>query len=347
MQKTVRIIGILTFAFLTTCVTTNVNSPGRQSPEESFFEEVSSQDRAYSDAGIRELEKKDDGCACPQKTPPGYRTGEKETEPGIVHSGSDSETSGHLNKEDHETVATDYDEQNPAGGSAPSIDEDSSKYGDYSEKGTASWYGRDFDGKPTASGEIFDSRELTGAHKELPLGSIVLVRNLENNKEVILKINDRGPFVQGRILDVSEYAAEVLGFKDQGLTTVGIRIIRAGKGKANRQGATAEFFRGKDPHKAVTEVWKKNNPKSGELKTYQESDLSGYSVQVGAYTSIANAARVKEELSKYNQPVFVVKRSDTDFTVRIGEFNERFAAEQLQLKLSEDGMGGFISSPQQ
>lgn len=114
---------------------------------------------------------------------------------------------------------------------------------DYVQVGTASWYGGDFDGKPTANGEIFDSRKLTAAHKKLPLGSVVLVRNLENNRELVLRVNDRGPYVKGRVLDVSEAGAEKLAFKEKGLTTVGIKILRRGDAEAKDKGTTYKFYR--------------------------------------------------------------------------------------------------------
>jgi rare lipoprotein A len=86
--------------------------------------------------------------------------------------------------------------------------------------GTASWYGEQFQGKPTASGEPFDMRDFTAAHPKLPLGTFVRVTNLKNGKAVVVRINDRGPVVDGRIIDVSYNAARALGFKDRGLQTV-------------------------------------------------------------------------------------------------------------------------------
>jgi rare lipoprotein A len=86
--------------------------------------------------------------------------------------------------------------------------------------GTASWYGEQFQGKQTASGELFDMRDFTAAHPSLPLGTFVKVTNLRNGKAVVVRINDRGPVVDGRIIDLSYNAASVLGFKDLGLQTV-------------------------------------------------------------------------------------------------------------------------------
>ena len=91
--------------------------------------------------------------------------------------------------------------------------------------GTASWYGKQFDGKLTASGEPFDMLEFTAAHMTLPLGTWVKVTNLRNGRWVVLKVNDRGPVVPGRIIDVSYNAAKVLDFKGHGLARVRLDVI--------------------------------------------------------------------------------------------------------------------------
>ena len=91
--------------------------------------------------------------------------------------------------------------------------------------GTASWYGDYFQGKETASGEPYDMYDLTAAHPTLPLGSYVRVTNLRNGRSVVLKINDRGPAVEGRIIDVSYNAARVLGFKSRGLQKVRLDLV--------------------------------------------------------------------------------------------------------------------------
>jgi len=89
--------------------------------------------------------------------------------------------------------------------------------------GTASYYGDGYQCRTTASGEVFDKNELTAAHRSLPFGTVVQVTNLENENSVELRINDRGPYVRGRIIDVSEHAAEILNFIRQG--TVKVRIV--------------------------------------------------------------------------------------------------------------------------
>ncbi|MGD0414067.1 MAG: septal ring lytic transglycosylase RlpA family protein [Terriglobales bacterium] len=94
------------------------------------------------------------------------------------------------------------------------------------QTGTASWYGELFQGKPTASGEPFDMCAFTAAHPKLPLGTLVKVTNLKNGKVVVVRINDRGPVVDGRIIDVSSSAAHALGFKERGVQTVRLDLYQ-------------------------------------------------------------------------------------------------------------------------
>jgi len=94
--------------------------------------------------------------------------------------------------------------------------------------GTASWYGEFFDGRMTASGEDYDMYDLTAAHPTLPLGSYVKVTNLRNGRAVVVKVNDRGPIVAGRIIDLSYGAAQVLDFQQRGLQKVRLDIVKHG-----------------------------------------------------------------------------------------------------------------------
>jgi len=91
--------------------------------------------------------------------------------------------------------------------------------------GTASWYGEDFEGKPTASGEPYNMYAMTAAHPTLPLGTFVRVTNLHNRRVVVVRINDRGPIVPGRIIDVSYSAAKVLKFQAQGIQRVRLDVV--------------------------------------------------------------------------------------------------------------------------
>jgi rare lipoprotein A (peptidoglycan hydrolase) len=92
--------------------------------------------------------------------------------------------------------------------------------------GTASWYGSDFDGRLTASGEPYDMYDMTAAHLKLPLGSYVRVTNLHNGRAVVVKINDRGPIVPGRIIDLSYGAALALGYNSRGLQRVRLDVVK-------------------------------------------------------------------------------------------------------------------------
>lgn len=93
------------------------------------------------------------------------------------------------------------------------------------ERGIASWYGEDFHGWVTASGEIYDMESLSGAHRTLPLGTVVRVTNVENGKQIRVRINDRGPYVNGRILDLSYAAARKIGMAEGGLSAVSLEVI--------------------------------------------------------------------------------------------------------------------------
>jgi peptidoglycan lytic transglycosylase len=109
--------------------------------------------------------------------------------------------------------------------------------GSAGEVGIASWYGEDFDGNPTASGEVFDMNGLTAAHPSLPLGTKVMVTNLRNKRSMVLKVNDRGPYVHGRLIDVSKEAAYRMGFMGSGLALVEVKVIRYPKRHTHRPGS--------------------------------------------------------------------------------------------------------------
>ena len=253
---------------------------------------------------------------------------------------------------------------------------------DFDQKGTASWYGRDFDGRPTASGEKFDSRKLTAAHRSLPLGTIILVRNMENKKEVVLRINDRGPFVKGRVLDISEYGSERLGYKEKGLATVGIRVVRPGDAKSRGAGATKGYYdlnkeeatkggvetkKGQEETGSETAGGREKAREIGDAekgtgvdprdapvpekkirevkREYRgEETVSGYSVQVGVFEKEFNALSAAETLRHLNVPLRVVKRGSL-FVVKAGSFSTKEAAEPLKDKLAATGRRVFVTGP--
>ena len=110
----------------------------------------------------------------------------------------------------------------------------------YAETGLASWYGTDFHGKRTANGAVFDMNALTAAHKTLPMPTLVRVTNLKNGRVLILEVNDRGPFVQGRIIDVSRRAAQLLGFLRAGVTPVRVEVVGRQPRLASAEPVTAK-----------------------------------------------------------------------------------------------------------
>jgi rare lipoprotein A len=112
--------------------------------------------------------------------------------------------------------------------------------------GTASWYGSDFDGRLTASGEPYDMYDMTAAHLRLPLGSYVRVTNLRNGRAVIVKINDRGPIVPGRIIDLSYGAALALGYDKRGVQRVRLDVV-----KPRRQSTTYDTVADNRPIPAI------------------------------------------------------------------------------------------------
>jgi rare lipoprotein A len=120
------------------------------------------------------------------------------------------------------------------------------------ETGIISWYGPGFHNKKTANGEIFNKHELTAAHRTLQMPSLVRVTNLENGKSIIVRVNDRGPYKRGRVMDVSERAAELLGFKSQGTAKAKIEVLKkeswhlaqAAKNGQSTQGVELAFNEG-------------------------------------------------------------------------------------------------------
>ena len=180
----------------------------------------------------------------------------------------------------------------------------------YVEEGMASWYGGNddgFAGRPTASGEIFDPEQYTCAHRTLPLGSFVEVENLENRKRTVLRVNDRGPFIKGRILDLSKKGAQDLGFIGQGTSRVRLRSVDA-------MGLpTALDLNGNQADPFVVQVASLSDPKNIEVLTRElentfgvvtlqsavtRSGLSVKRVRVGSFTSRGDAEQAAEQIAK-------------------------------------------------
>ena len=137
----------------------------------------------------------------------------------------------------------------------------------FKQKGIASWYGRKFHGRKTSSGEKYNMYALTAAHKRLPLGTCLMVLNLDNRKTVKVKVNDRGPFVEGRIIDLSYKAAKKIGIVEKGTELVEIYMC-----DSNRKSVAHSF---------------------------NQNDIARYTIQVGAFVNFNNAQRKKNILDKY------------------------------------------------
>ena len=106
--------------------------------------------------------------------------------------------------------------------------------GGYDRVGEASWYGKRYHGRTTANGESFDMNALTAAHKRLPFGTLVRVTNLANKRSLVVRINDRGPYAGGRIIDLSKRAASILGFQNRGVAKVRVQLVRTATQKERK-----------------------------------------------------------------------------------------------------------------
>ena len=162
----------------------------------------------------------------------------------------------------------------------------------FAEQGIASWYGRDFHGRPTSSGEIYDMYQLTAAHKTLPIPTWVEVTNLGNGRRVIVKVNDRGPFVNGRVIDLSQRAASDLGMIDAGTAPVHVRAL----GSPSLVAAA--------PPVTTTEESSRGSGGGFSIISEARADSVGADdapyrpiyVQVGAFSDRNNAERLAERL---------------------------------------------------
>lgn len=145
------------------------------------------------------------------------------------------------------------------------------------ESGKASWYGRAFNGRPTASGEIFDAAQLTAAHPSLPLPSLVKVTNQSNGREIVVRVNDRGPFTGGRIIDLSRRAAETLGMLEQGVATVTLDYLGPAPAKQTVQYDAADQYAAH----AETRSWPEPEGRGNQPTLYDDTLLGGVEPSLG------------------------------------------------------------------
>lgn len=187
------------------------------------------------------------------------------------------------------------------------------------QDGVASWYGDDFHGKPTSNGETYDMYALTAAHKTLPLGVYVKARNKRNGREVVVRINDRGPFVKERIIDFSYTAARELGITEAG--TAPVRIEALG-------------YRGDDADgKAV-------------YRPPASYDAGSYTVQVAAFANADNASRLSARLKKRYGSTTIQEatvKGTRFFRVRVGTYASLGGAEAAKGDFERNGYpGSFV-----
>lgn len=200
------------------------------------------------------------------------------------------------------------------------------------QTGKASFYADKFEGNPTSSGEKYRHNKLTAAHKTLPFGTKVRITNLANNEFVEVTINDRGPYVDNRIIDLSKSAAEKLGFINLGLADVKLEVIDAGDGKTS------------DPLKTVDHVTVEEN----EFYDFEISKLNpkGYGVQIGTYQELVNLMRLSENLkNSYKKQVTVqvkIIKGVKYYGLILGQFSSRLKAEQFRSELQKKFPDAFI-----
>lgn len=220
----------------------------------------------------------------------------------------------------------------------------------YDVTGVASWYGREFHGKPTANGETFDMNELTAAHTTLPLPSYVRVTNLENGRSLVLRVNDRGPFVKNRVIDVSRRAAQLLGFEGQGTARVRVQVVRPDGTpylEPVDESLTPIPARGEDDAIEAAPLEPVAGPESREAAAQEPAQMipeaGQFFVQVGAYASEANARATAARLDGVG-PVLIQPAQvggDWLYRVRIGAF-DLFAEAQRVLAAVQNR--GFVDA---
>lgn len=183
----------------------------------------------------------------------------------------------------------------------------------YWEEGVASWYGPPFHGRQTANGEVYNMDGLTAAHRTLPLGVWADVTHLGNGRSVRLWVNDRGPFVRGRLIDLSRGAARQLGILDDGLAPVRVVV------------STTQMRRA--------------------LEQLPEQPV--YTLQVGSFRSERNARLLLEKLRSRYDDVFVQKHDERDLTfyrVRVGKFATDTSARSVERRLERDGYEPLLTA---
>jgi len=201
------------------------------------------------------------------------------------------------------------------------------------QTGKASFYADKFEGRLTASGEKYKHSKLTAAHKTLPFGTKVKVTNLSNNETVEVVVNDRGPYVDGRVIDLSKSAAEKLGFVNQGLAEVKVEVIDAGDGKSKMDVGPID----------------KVSVEEKEFYDFEISRLTpkGFGVQIGTYQELVNLMRLADNLkNSYQKKVTVqvkVINGVKYYSLVLGQFSTRKKAENFLGEVRRKFPDAFIA----
>ncbi len=196
----------------------------------------------------------------------------------------------------------------------------------YRERGLASWYGRKFHGKPTSSGVTYDMYAQTAAHKTLPIPTFVRVTRLDNGRSIVVRVNDRGPFVDGRIIDLSYAAADRLGMTEEGLTPVEVKAL--------------------SPYQYL--AWHPSLPTQNAQPLSASASAAAAPasslrhdqfLQVGAFSQRQTAEYLRQRLSDRLGPgVEIASSADALYRVRIGPLREPEDVDRLRLALVEFGI---------
>lgn len=210
----------------------------------------------------------------------------------------------------------------------------------YDETGIASWYGPGFHEKMTANGETFDQNDLTAAHRTLPMPSIVEVTNLDNGRSIQLRVNDRGPYAYGRILDVSRRGSQLLGFNQQGTAKVRVRLLvpetqQAIAAMRNGTGTGTQVARADTPIRTDLDV---SRPSVGSQTL---APPPGAKAEIAPATNQPALPRANAPEREPTKPVVldgkvtqVAVKSTNNIYVQVGAFSQQQNAHQVQVKLN-------------
>jgi rare lipoprotein A len=222
----------------------------------------------------------------------------------------------------------------------------------YDEVGIASWYGPTFHGKASASGEVFDENAMTAAHPTLPIPSLVRVTNLENGRSIVVRLNDRGPFVDDRIIDLSRAAGAALDMHGKG--TAKVRVQYAGPAPAEANSLPFQPIQVQvsapviaTPPAPTPYVERQPLPPLASApvaKPAQVEDPRGYFLQAGSFADLGNAHALQGKLSAFGAvSVAAVQVNGSEFyRVMVGPWSSRAEAEQAQSRLTSTGTKAII-----